>query len=101
MTNKPITISMAPSHPGEFVKHEVLEASGLSITRASQILNVRRATLSDLLNEKSSMTPEMAFRFEKAFKVDMDMLLRMQAWYDGYQMRLKGKDIKVEEFEMS
>ena len=51
----------------------------MSITKAADVLKVRRATLSDLLNEKAALSPEMALRIEKAFNVSMDMLLRMQA----------------------
>jgi addiction module HigA family antidote len=42
---------------------------------------VRRATLSDLVNAKAALSPEMALRIEKAFGVPMDTLLRMQAWH--------------------
>ena len=69
---------MTPSHPGEFVRAEVVEELGLSVSRAARILDVRRATLSDLLNGKAGLSPEMALRLEKAFGVDMDLLLRMQ-----------------------
>jgi len=45
------------------------------------VLGVRRATLSDLLNEKAALSPKMALRMEKVFQLNMDMLLRMQAWH--------------------
>ncbi|MDH5430239.1 MAG: addiction module antidote protein, HigA family, partial [Nitrospirota bacterium] len=54
-----------------------------------------RATLSDLVNEKASLSPEMALRLEKAFHLDMDMLLRMQAWFDASEMRKQAKKIKI------
>jgi addiction module HigA family antidote len=50
------------------------------VTRAAEILGVRRATLSDLVNGKAALSPEIALRIEKAFGVSMDTLLRMQAW---------------------
>ena len=59
--------------------------------KASQILGVRRATLSALLNGNAALSPEMALRIEKAFNVSMDMLLRMQAWYDAAQDACAGK----------
>ena len=40
----------------------------------------------------------MALRIEKAFGVDMDTLLRMQAWYDGYMMRERAGEINVQRF---
>ena len=49
------------------------------MTKVAQILRVRRAMLSDMLNGKAALTPEMALRIEKAFDVSMEMLLWMQA----------------------
>jgi addiction module HigA family antidote len=71
-----------PPHPGDLIRTEVIEPLGLSITRAATILKVRRATLSDLLHGKSTLTPEMALRIELAFGPSMDHLLRMQLAYD-------------------
>ncbi|HTV34380.1 MAG TPA: HigA family addiction module antitoxin [Methylocella sp.] len=73
----PVKIGMKPSHPGAFIREEILEALGLSVARAAEVLCVRRATLSDLVNEHAALSAEMALRIEKAFGVDMDMLLRM------------------------
>lgn len=86
MARRPITVGMKPSHPGGFVRDEILEELGLSVSRAAGILGVRRATLSDLVNEKASIFPEMALRIEKAFGVSMDTLLCMQARYDDYEI---------------
>ncbi|MCY3704229.1 MAG: HigA family addiction module antitoxin [Gammaproteobacteria bacterium] len=90
---------MTPSHPGDFIRTEVLEDLGLSVTRAAQILGVRRATLSDLLNGHASLSPEMALRIEKAFQVSMDLLLRMQAWYDAARMRAREDEVNVQRYE--
>jgi len=60
---------------------------------------VRRATLSDFINGKSALSPEMALRLEKAFDVKMDYLLRMQALYDTARMRQSEKDIDVSRFQ--
>ena len=93
-----IKVNMTPSHPGDFIRTEIIEDLGLSVTRAAEILGVRRATLSDLLNAKSSLSPEMALRVEKAFGISMDMLLRMQAWHDASQMRARSADIRVQRY---
>ena len=98
MANKPIKIAMTPSHPGCFVREEVIEELRLSVSGAARILGVRRATLSDLLNGKSSLSPEMALRLEKAFGVSMDLLLKMQAWHDTVQMRSRADEIIVERY---
>ncbi|MGV3551368.1 HigA family addiction module antitoxin [Rhizobium sp.] len=95
MTEQAIKIGMKPPHVGAFVREEVLDELGLSVTKAAEILQVRRATLSDLVNERASLTPEMALRLEKAFNVKMDMLLKMQAWYDTVHMRQRADEIQV------
>lgn len=99
MNQQPVQVGMKPSHPGEFIREEVLEPLGLSITTAADILGVRRATLSDLLNEKSALTPEMALRIEKAFALDMETMLRMQAWHDATDMRKRAGEIDVQRYE--
>jgi len=98
MAQKGIKIGMKPSHPGAFIRIEVIDDLGLSVSKAADILGVRRATLSDLLNEKASLTPEMALRLEKAFRLSMEMLLQMQAWHDSTEMRKQAGKIKIEPF---
>ena len=97
--NSHIKVRMTPSHPGDFVRAEVIEELGLSVKRAAEILGVRRATLSDLLNANASLSPEMALRVEKAFGVSMDMLLRMQAWHDASRMRARAGEVSVERYQ--
>ena len=99
MATEEIKMNMTPSHPGEFVRIEVLEELGLTVTQAAEVLGVRRATLSDLLNGNAALSPEMALRIEKAFDVSMDMLLRMQAWYDASRMRARAEEISVERYQ--
>ncbi len=99
MTDKPIKVGMTPSHPGEFVRKEIVESLGLSVSSAADVLGVRRATLSDLINEKAALSPEMALRLEKAFGVDMETMLRMQAWYDAAQMRARAGEVQVQPYE--
>ena len=99
MAIKGIPVDMTPSHPGDFIRTEIIEDLGLSVTRAAEILRVRRATLSDLLNGHASLSPEMALRMEKAFQVSMDLLLRMQAWYDAARMRARESEVNVQRYE--
>ena len=86
-----------PPPPGELIRTEISEASGLTVSTAAQILKVRRATLSDLLNGKAALSGDMALRVEKAFGVDMDHLLRMQVAYDVAKTRSR-KDIDVKRY---
>ena len=101
MNTNGIKVNMTPSHPGDFIRTEIIEDLGLSVTKAAEVLGVRRATLSDLLNAKSSLSPEMALRVEKAFGTSMDVLLRMQAWHDAAQMRTRSDDIQVERYQIA
>ena len=86
------------AHPGEFVKNEIIDPLGLSVTRAAEVLGVTRATLSTLLNERAHLSPEMAVRIEKAFGVSMDTLMRMQNSYDIAQARERASQINVAPF---
>jgi len=87
-----------PPHPGSLIKTEVIEALSLSVSKAAEILQVRRATLSDLLNGKSALTPDMALRIEKAFGPEMDHLLRMQLAYDVSKTREQAKNISIDPY---
>lgn len=98
MDNDGIKIGMTPAHPGEFIRTEVLEPLDLNVTRSAEVLGVRRATLSELLNGRAGLSPEMALRIEKAFGVSMDLLLRMQAWHDAARMRARAEDIAVQRY---
>ncbi len=66
MAKEGIAVRMTPSHPGSFIRIEIVDELGLSVKRAAEILGVRRATFSDLLNGNASLSPEMALRIEKA-----------------------------------
>lgn len=94
-----IEINMTPSHPGDFVRTEIVEELNLNVTQAAAILGIRRATLSDLLNGNASLSAEMALRLEKAFDLSMEMLLRMQAWYDAAMMRARADEVDVKRYE--
>ena len=87
-----------PPHPGDLIRTEIIEALGLNVSKASAILKVRRATLSDLLHGKAALTPEMALRIEKAFGPDMDHLLRMQLAYDVAETRLHSRGIGIKRY---
>lgn len=99
MAAEGIKVNMTPSHPGDFIRAEIIEEFGMTITKAAEILGVRRATLSNLLHCRSALSPEMALRMEKAFGVSMDMLLRMQAWHDASVMRARADEISVERYQ--
>lgn len=74
-------------HPGPWLRAEFVEPYRLTIVAAAQALGVTRVTLSNLLNGKAALSADMALRFEKAFGISADVLMRMQAAYDIAQAR--------------
>jgi len=88
-----------PPHVGGLIRREVIEPIGLTITTAAKALGVGRQALSSLLNEKASLTSDMALRVEKAFGPKMEHLMRMQLAYDLAQARNWESKIKVKRYE--
>ena len=101
MSRAPARIGMAPPHPGAFIREEILDPLGLTVSEAANVLEVRRATLSDLINGNASLSAEMALRIEKASGVKMETLLNMQAWHDGHAMRHREGEIAVKPYRPS
>jgi addiction module HigA family antidote len=87
-----------PPHPGDLIRTEVIEALGLSVTRAAEVLQVRRTTLSDLLHCNAALTPDMALRIEKAFGPAMDHLPRMQLAHDVSRTSAHAADLSIERY---
>ena len=76
-----------PPHPGGFVLRQCIEPLGLSITDAAAALGVTRNTLSELVNEKRGISPEMAVRLAKVFGGTEEGWIVQQAQYDLAQVR--------------
>lgn len=91
----------SPPHPGGFVLTEIIEPLGLTVTEAAKALGVTRPALSSFLNGRSSLSPDMALRIEKAFGVSMDTLMRMQNSYDISRARQRAGEIKVARYRGS
>ena len=85
-----------PLHPGDFIRTEIVEPAGLTLTAAAVALGVSRPALSSVLNGKAGLSGDMALRIEKAFGVKMDTLTRMGAAYEIAQTRKREKLIRVE-----
>jgi antitoxin HigA-1 len=83
-------------HPGEWLRSEIVEPHALSVTATAEKLRVTRQAMSSLLNGKAGVSAEMAIRFEKAFGLRADTLLRMQAAHDLAAARAHERDIRVE-----
>src|SRR5262249_36066209 len=77
--------NQAPAHPGEHVRETITIPRGLSVKDASKLLGVGRPALSNFLNGKASLSPEMAARLETVFGANRQVLLDMQARYDAHR----------------
>jgi addiction module HigA family antidote len=83
-------------HPGEWLRREIVEPAGLNVTAAAERLHVTRQAMSNLLNGNSGLSADMAIRFEKAFGLKADTLMRMQAAHELAQARAHEDEIEVE-----
>lgn len=95
-----MALTMHPSlavHPGDWLKSEVVEPHGISINRLAACFHVSRQALSNLFNGRAALSAEMAIRFEKAFGIKADTLMRMQTAYDMALARAHADDIIVDE----
>ncbi len=95
--NEPMAMH-SPPHPGGIVKRQCLEPLELTVTRAAQGLGVTRQALSELLNERTGISVEMAIRLSKAFGSTPEAWLGMQMAYDLWQARGRAGEIAVERF---
>lgn len=88
-------------HPGTTVRQDCLEKNGLSVTDAARVLGVDRQTLSNLLNARSGISPEMAVRLEKAFGTPAREWLVLQLEYELAEIMRRVEKINVEPFRAS
>ena len=72
----------SPPHPGLSVRHDCLKPLNLSVTEAARRLGISRRQLSDIVNCRAGISPEMAIRLDKAFGGGADTWLRLQSAYD-------------------
>ncbi len=83
-------------HPGITVRAECLTPLGLSVTAAAAILGVDRQTLSNLLNGRSGISPEMALRLEKAFGGSARAWMERQMEYELAGIMARADEIDVQ-----
>ncbi len=76
-------------HPGAWLRTEIVEPHGLNVTDTAGKLRVTRQAMSNLLNGNAGLSAEMAIRFEKAFGVQADTMMRMQAAHDLAEVRVR------------
>lgn len=88
-------------HPGPWMKRTYLDHFGISVSEMARHVGVSRQNMSALLNGHAAMSAMMALRFEKAFGIEADTLLRMQVAYDLAQVRLRGGEPDVKRLEVA
>jgi addiction module HigA family antidote len=86
---------------GDWLKTEIVEPAGVSVTALAAHLGVSRQALSTLLNGNASLSADMAIRFEKAFGVKADTLFRMQTSHDLARARRREAEIRVNRLELA
>lgn len=85
-----------PPHPGLSVRHDCIEPLGLTVVEAARGLGVSRKQLSDIVNGRAGISPEMAIRLDKAFGGGAETWYRLQAAYDLARAMENADEIKVE-----
>ena len=86
-----------PLHPGRILRTSLKDLA-LSVTKAAQVLDVARPNLSNILNGKAGISPEMAIRLERAFGGTAEMWLRLQTAYDLAQAQKKARRLKIKRY---
>jgi addiction module HigA family antidote len=84
-----------PPHPGEVIRELCIEPLGLTITETANALGVSRKTLSELLNGRAGISPEMALRLSIAFDTTPESWMNQQVQYDLWQAEQKRDQLKV------
>jgi addiction module HigA family antidote len=84
-----------PTHPGGILRRQYLEPLSLTISELANTLGVSRKTLSKIVNEHGSITPDMALRLSKAFKTTPELWLNLQQNYDLWQASHNSDDWKM------
>jgi addiction module HigA family antidote len=82
MGRKSLLKGLAPVHPGEILREDVLPALNMPVSTAAKHLGITRQQLHRILAGTASITPEMALRLGKFCGNGPGLWLRMQQRYD-------------------
>lgn len=85
-------MKMQLTHPGEIIKEDYLKPLSLTITEMATTPGISRKTLSKILNERGTVTPDMALRLPRAFDTTPDLWLNLQKNYDLWQAEHSSKE---------
>ena len=88
---------MKPVHPGAIIREDILKEMNLTITKAAKGLGISRKQLSEIVNETSSVSAEMAVRLEQGFGVSAEFWLDLQKKYDIRKVQDSGR-VNIQRF---
>ncbi|MGI9490213.1 MAG: HigA family addiction module antitoxin [Geminicoccaceae bacterium] len=88
-----------PPHPGEIVREDCLKPLGLTVTEAAKVLRVSRQTLSEIVNCRAGITPDMAIRLSMAFGSSAKVWLGLQTKYDLQQAEKRNANLDIERYQ--
>lgn len=88
-------------HPGPWLKRNLVDHHRMSVTKVADRLKVSRPAMSNLLNGRAALSPEMAIRFELAFGIPAETMLRMQTAHDLAAARRHEGEIGVDRLEVA
>ena len=75
-----------PSHPGEILS-EYIKSTGITITEVALGLDISRKVLSQIINERAGISPEMAIKLSVAFDTSPEFWINLQKNYELWQAR--------------
>ena len=81
-----------PTHPGGILRRHYIEPLNLTISELAEDLRVSRKTVSKIVNERGSITPDMALRLSKAFETSAELWMNLQTNYDLWNAATKSKE---------
>lgn len=87
-----------PPHPGKILKELYMKPLNLTITEVAEGINVSRKSLSEVINGKYGISPEMAIRLAKAFSTTPESWLNLQQQYDIWIAKKKQNKFKIKIF---
>ncbi|MDM1500549.1 HigA family addiction module antitoxin [Myroides odoratimimus] len=88
-------------HPGSYLREDILEYNQISVTKAAELLGITRVNLSNIINEKTNISANMAIRISKVFGGTADIWLKLQMQYDllNEQNNFEMNKVQLKKFE--
>jgi len=84
-------LKRSPTHPGEILREDFLSPLALTQTELAKALKTTFRTINEILNEKRSISPDMALRLSRYFGTSPDVWIGLQTEYDLYRAKMKSQ----------